>query len=217
MNIHPWIQLFIDQIKLTTPWEWAAVILGVTEVVLAKMNKIWLYPVGIAGILISMSVLIGAHLYAETALNVYYLVMSIYGWYYWIKKKHEPPVKISWSTRKEWVTTILIVLVGWAALYGFNFLPQLIHVKYTPSNVPLWDAWVAATAWAGMWLLAKRKIENWVLLNISNLFAIPLLFYKGLAMFAVLTLILFIVAIFGFLQWIRIWRADQLKPAEQQV
>jgi nicotinamide mononucleotide transporter len=69
--------------------------------------------------------------------------------------------------------------------------------------VPVWDAWVSATAWAGMWLLAKRKVENWILLNISNIFAIPLLFYKQLPLFAGLTIILFIVAVFGYFDWRR--------------
>ncbi|MEI9957355.1 MAG: nicotinamide mononucleotide transporter family protein [Ferruginibacter sp.] len=75
---------------------------------------------------------------------------------------------------------------------------------FTTSNVPYWDAWVSATAWAGMWLLSKRKIENWILLNISNLFAIPLLIYKQLPLFAILTLVLFVVAIFGYYSWKKI-------------
>ena len=201
MNIHPWIQLFTEQISHTSFWEWAAVILGVAEVLLAKVNNIWLYPTGIIGTVISIYVLMIAGLYAESALSVYYVVMSVYGWVYWIKKRDEPPVKITRATRSEWVTTLFIVFVGWALLY---FLLSL----YTTSNVPLWDSWVSSTAWAGMWLLARRKLENWILLNISNLFAIPLLFYKKLPMFAVLTVFLFVVAIFGFYQWLRIWRKE---------
>jgi len=72
--------------------------------------------------------------------------------------------------------------------------------------VPAWDAWVSATAWAGMWLLAKRKVENWILLNISNAFAVPLLLYKSLPLYAVLTVILFVVACFGYFDWRRIFR-----------
>jgi len=201
MNIHPWIQLFAEQISHTSFWEWAAVIFGVAEVLLAKVNNIWLYPTGIIGTVIGIYILMIAGLYAESALSVYYLVMSIYGWIYWIKKRDEPPVKITWATRSEWFTTLFIVFGGWALLY---FLLK----TYTASNVPLWDSWVSSTAWAGMWLLARRKLENWILLNISNLFAVPLLFYKKLPMFAVLTAFLFIVAIFGFYQWLRIWRKE---------
>ncbi|MET3978007.1 nicotinamide mononucleotide transporter [Mucilaginibacter sp. UYP25] len=197
-----WIDLFINQVKATTWLEWLAVILGVAEVLLAKANKVWLYPTGIVATLISIYLLLNFGLYAECLLNGYYVVMSFYGWYYWIKKKNAPPVKVSYSTRQEWLITLLIVFVGWGVLY-------FILIKFTPSTVPIWDAWVSSTAWAGMWLLARRKIENWVLLNVSNLFAIPLLYHKNLAMFAVLTLILFIVAIFGYFEWRKIIDKEQ--------
>ena len=200
--MHNWIQLFLDQMRETTLWEWAAVLLGVAEVLLAKVNNIWLYPTGIAGTFIGIYILLMAGLYAESALNVYYLVMSVYGWYYWLKKRDEPPVKITWTTRREWIITLLIVFAGWPILY-------LLLKNFTSSNVPVWDAWVSSTAWAGMWLLAKRKLENWIWLNISNLFAIPLLCYKKLILFAALTLFLFVVAFFGFFDWLAIWRKER--------
>src|SRR5690606_37681099 len=113
---------------------------------------------------------------------------------YWIKKKHLPPVKISYSSKNEWVTTSTIVVVGYLVLY-------VILSRFTPSTVPVWDALVSSTAWAGMWLLAKRKIENWILLNISNLFAIPLLFHKALPLYGLLTIFLFVVAVQGYFSW----------------
>ncbi|MDB5114816.1 MAG: Nicotinamide mononucleotide transporter [Mucilaginibacter sp.] len=203
MDLHQWLQLFITQLHQTTLWEWAAVLLGIAEVLLAKVNNIWLYPTGIAGTIIGIYVLLIAGLYAESALSVYYIVMSIYGWVYWIKKRDEPPVKISWATRQEWIITAIIVTAGWVIFY-------VLLKKFTTSNVPVWDAWVSSTAWAGMWLLARRKLENWILLNISNLFAIPLLCYKHLIMFAALTLFLFIVAIFGFFEWRAIWKKENI-------
>jgi nicotinamide mononucleotide transporter len=198
-----WLHLFTEQVKATTWLEWTAVILGVAEVLLAKANKVWLYPTGIASTLISIYLLLNAMLYAECLLSIYYVVMSVYGWYYWIKKRNEPPVKVAYSNRKEWITTLFIVFAGWGILY-------LLLVRFTSSTVPVWDAWVSSTAWAGMWLLARRKIENWVLLNVSNLFAIPLLYHKNLAMFALLTLILFVVAVFGYFEWRRIIRRETL-------
>lgn len=203
MMLHNWINIFIEQIGETTLWEWAAVLLGVAEVLLAKVNNIWLYPTGIAGTLIGVYILLIAGLYAESALNVYYLAMSIYGWYHWLKKRDEPPVKITRTTRREWIIALLIVFAGWPVLY-------LLLKNFTTSNVPVWDAWVSSTAWAGMWLLAKRKLENWILLNISNLFAIPLLCYKKLILFAALTLFLFVVAFFGFFDWLAIWRREKV-------
>lgn len=197
-----WIVLFEEQIRETTLLQWLAVLLGVAEVLFARANKIWLYPTGIAGTLISIYLLLVVQLYAESVLNLYYLVMSIYGWIYWVKKKNQPPVKISWCNFRELVISIAITFVGWLVLY-------LLLKNFTPSNVPLWDAWVSSSAWAGMWLLARRKIENWIFLNVSNLFAIPLLFYKGLPMFAVLTLFLFVVAFWGFFEWRNILKKEK--------
>jgi nicotinamide mononucleotide transporter len=208
--MHYWLHLFIQQIHETTYWEWAAVLFGIAEVLLAKANNILLYPTGIVSTLIGIYVLLIAGLYAESALNVYYLVMSLYGWFYWIKKRNEPPVKITWATRREWTITLIIVFAGWAILY-------LLLKNFTTSNVPVWDAWVSATAWAGMWLLAKRKLENWILLNISNLFAIPLLCYKKLILFSALTLFLFIVAFFGFFDWLAIWKKDKAAESRYQI
>jgi nicotinamide mononucleotide transporter len=201
MNLPDWWFLFWQQIKNTDGVQWLAVILSVAEVLLARANKISLYPVGIAATLLSVYILLLAGLYADSLLNIYYIVMSIYGWWFWIKKKNLPPVKISYCTRKDWILV--------AGIVGGGFLLLYFLLKYfTPSTVPAGDAWVSATAWAGMWLLAKRKIENWVLLNISNFFAIPLLFYKQLPLFAVLTLFLFIVAVFGYYEWRKIIRQE---------
>lgn len=192
--MHDLVSLFMEQIKETSWVQWLAVALGVAEVLLARVNNIWLYPTGIAATVLSILLLMEAQLYAESALNVYYVVMSIYGWIHWIKKRDLPPVKVTYSNKNEWIISLGISLGGWAVLY-------ILLRSFTPSNVPLWDAFVSSTAWAGMWLLARRKVENWVFLNISNLFAVPLLFYKKLPMFGVLTVFLFVVACFGYFDW----------------
>jgi nicotinamide mononucleotide transporter len=199
--MHNWIKLFEEQLQQTTLLEWLAVILGVAEVLWARVNNVWLYPAGIAGTLIGIYLLLIAGLYAESALNVYYLVMSIYGWIFWLSKNGKQEVKISWCNKREWTITLLIVFAGWAILY-------VLLKEFTTSNVPFWDSFASATAWAGMWLLARRKIENWVLLNISNLVAIPLLFYKKLPMLALLTLFLFVIAFWGYFDWAAIYKKE---------
>jgi len=200
-----WLHLFIQQIKETSWLVWIAVILSVAEVLLAKINNIWLYPTGIGGTVIGIYILVIAGLYAESVLNVYYVVMSIYGWIYWVKKTNEPPVKISWSNKNEWGITLAIVFGGWLISY------ELLRT-YTRSDVPVWDALASSTGWAGMWLLSRRKIENWILLNISNIFAIPLLFYKQQAMFGVLTVFLFVIGTLGYFEWRKIYNKEHLKP-----
>lgn len=208
MNFSEWISLLGQQLAETPFIQWVALALGVSEVLFAKANKIWLYPTGIAATGLSIFILFEAGLYAECLLSCYYIVMSVYGWWYWVKKKNEPPVKIARSSRQEWMVTGLIVLVGFVLL---SFLLK----QFTPSTVPSWDAWVSATAWAGMWLLAKRKIENWLLLNLSNAFAIPLLFHKELPLYAALTLFLFIVAVFGYIKWNKILKAEAGSPRSE--
>ena len=202
MELHKWFQLLTEQLKETTILQWIAVSLGVAEVLLARINNVWLYPAGILGTLLSMILLLEAGLYAETLLHMYYVVMSFYGWVYWIRRKNEAPVKISYSTKNEWIITLVIVFVGWGLLY-------YSLKNFTDSTVPMMDAWISSTAWAGMWLLARRKIENWILLNVSNLFAIPLLFHKNLPLFALLTLFLFCVAIWGYFEWKKILEKDE--------
>ncbi|MEC3878848.1 nicotinamide riboside transporter PnuC [Parapedobacter sp. 10938] len=192
----------VVQLKQTPLLHWVGVVCGVIQVLLAKSNKVLLYPFGIASILVTIYVLYEAGLYAEILLNGYYLVMSIYGWVHWVARSDQPQVVAGYSKRSDWYITLLIVTIGFPLLYF-----GLLH--FTDSTVPVWDAWVSATAWAGMWLLAQRKIENWVWLNVSNTFAIPLLAYKGLHLYALLTLFLFIVAIFGYIEWKRIIRRQR--------
>ncbi len=194
MNVQEWAQAFMLQLKAVPLLEWIGVGFGVAEVLLARANKIALYPCGIIAVIISTYIFFEAGLYAESALNLYYFIMSVYGWWWWVKRKDHPSPAISRATKQDWFVTIGIVVVAFVTLYK-------VLVNFTDSTVPIADSWVSATAWAGMWLLAKRKIENWILLNISNAFAIPLLLYKGLPLYAALTLFLFIIAVLGYIDW----------------
>lgn len=199
MNISNWLNLLFNQILATTWLEWVAVGFGVGEVLLARKNKVALYPVGIISILASAFLLIEAKLYAETVLSMYYLVMSIYGWLMWKSRSKSSANYITKSAKPEVLVTFSIAIFGWVFLY-------LVLKRFTDSDVPIMDSFVSATAWAGMWLLAKRKLENWIWLNVSNLVAIPLLFHKNLVMFALLTVFLFVIAIYGYLDWKKILR-----------
>ena len=86
----------------------------------------------------------------------------------------------------------------------------MLFPSYKASDVAVWDAFISATAWVGMWLLAKRRLENWVVLNISNIVAIPIYLYKEMPFTAALTLFLFIVAIFGYFEWKKIYTMQSL-------
>ena len=200
MEIQEYLRLFVEQIKATSYLEWFAVGFGVTEVLLAKRNNILLYPAGIIGILLGIYLKLNAKLYAETLLSMYYLVMSFYGWIIWSKRKAKNQVlPVSWMTKQEYKIAFAIAVGGYFVLY-------YALVNFTNSDVPVLDAFVSSTAWAGMWLLARRKIENWIFLNVSNIVAIPLLWHKDLVLFSLLTLFLFIVAIFGYIDWKKIYQ-----------
>jgi nicotinamide mononucleotide transporter len=203
MNVDVFYQALIEGVKAMSWLEILAAIFGAISVVCSKQNSIWLYPTGLisTGIYVYLLSREQFKLYAEATLNAYYFIMSVYGWYHWARKKpSEPEVPIAWASKKEWIVTAAISLIGWAVFYYL-----LSH--FSNSDVPLIDAFVSATACSGMWLLAKRKIENWILLNISNLVAIPLLFHKKLVATAVLTIFLFIVAVMGYYSWKKIWKS----------
>src|SRR6516165_9497840 len=120
-------QLFLRELAQTDWLQWTAVALGVAEVLFAKANKIWLYPTGIAGILLSIYILFHSGLYAECLLNGYYLVMSVYGWWYWIKKNDQPPVRITNCNSRDWLIVFLITFPAWIIL-------ALVLKNFTPST-----------------------------------------------------------------------------------
>lgn len=188
----------MQEILQQTTWqEWLGVCFSVVQVLLARKNNSNNYLFGIAGILLSLYMMFFAKLYAEFTLNLYYLVMSIYGWLYWKFGKKQKETTISETTNQEKLITAGIVIGTFSLFWYF-----LTH--FTDSDVPILDSLVSSFAWAGMWLMARRKIENWILLNMSNIIAIPLLIHKGLYLYAILTAFLFIVAISGYLEWRKI-------------
>ena len=193
----------MQEILSKTTWiEWFGVFFSVIQVLLVQRNNINNYLFGIAGIVLAMYVKFHAKLYAEFALDFYYLIMSVYGWIFWKYGKQQSETPISFSTKNEWLKAVIIVGVAFTLFFVFL-------TGFTDSDVPFLDSIVTAFAWAGMWLMAKRKIENWIFLNISNFIAVPLLIHKELYLFAGLTAFLFIVAIFGYRNWYRLIKNQQ--------
>lgn len=202
MNINQILHYIIDQWHLVSWLEIIAVTFGIIEVLLSYRNNILLYPAGIISCSLSIGLMLEAKLYAESGLSVYYLIMSFWGWYHWVKRRNTSQVlPISKANKKDWLIVLLICLGGYALI--------VFTLKtFTDSTVPFMDGFVSATAWAGMYLLAKRKIENWIVLNVSNIVAIPLLFYKHLPLMGCLTTFLFTVAIFGYFKWKKIMKEE---------
>lgn len=212
MNPDLFVHYLVQQWQHTTLWEIIAVIFGVLEVLLAYKNKVLLYPAGIicTGIYTWLFLRPETGLYADAALNIYYFGMSIYGWYLWQRRnKSQAPSSISSCSLADWRIAAGIFAVAFTLLY--------FVLRYaTDSTVPFEDALVSALAWTGMWLLAKRKLENWIVLNLSNAVAIPLLFYKKMPLTALLTVFLFIVAVLGYFKWRKAWKMNQEKAVKEQ-
>lgn len=203
VSIHEWWTILKQQFYQISFLEAIGVAFGIAEALFAKYNKIWLYPCGILNILITMYIYWDFRLYAEILLQGYYFVMSMYGWFLWTSKTKNSST-VSLCTVNDRLIACCIVIFSWFLLYFFL-------TNYTNSDVPIWDSLVSAFAWAGMWLLAKRKLDNWIFLNISNFIAVPLLLHKGLLLYSLLTIFLFIIAIFGYLDWKKIINSQKLK------
>lgn len=187
--IHDW-----NAFKTLEVW---ATVLGIAQVILAYRNSIinFVFAIGASAIMVYLFAFTESKLYAEAILQLYYLIMAIYGIISWSQKSSSGQQRaITFTDKKEWIIT------GWIALGG-TLLTFLVLEYLTDSNVPLMDAAVFGFAWAGTWLMTQRKVENWIILNISNLIAIPLLYHKHLPFFSVLTLVLFVVAIMGYFNW----------------
>ncbi|MBK7762614.1 MAG: nicotinamide mononucleotide transporter [Bacteroidetes bacterium] len=170
-----------------------AFLFGLVQVILAAKNKSANFYFGIVSVVLYIYVFYTYGLFAESLLNAYYLLISIGGIYFWQASKLKD---ISTIQIRDWVMLSICMLIVWIVLY-------VILKMCTPSTVPAFDAFVSAAAWIGSWLLMKRKLENWIFLNISNVVAIPLQLYKGLSLTALLTMIYFIVAIKGYIDWKR--------------
>ncbi len=194
--------LFLASLRATSALEWVAAGAGVAQVLLARAAKASNYAFGMLSTALYLVFFFRGALYADAALNGYYLVMSAYGWWHWRGEGRGITVPVSHATPRDWAVAFCIG--GGALALGYG----LLH-NFSGSAVPLWDAGIAATAWAGMWLLARRKVENWLWLNASNAVAIPLYFFKGYLVTMVLTIFLFAVAVSGYFHWRRMARKQR--------
>lgn len=198
MSITEIYQQFIRDIKLTRWQEWASTITQIASVWYARKNNVLVYPTGIIGVLLAAWVyffLSDPPLYADASLNIYYFIMSVYGWYNWVQKKDNAfQFPISWCSKKELGIGIGFFLVSWVVLY-------FLLVRLTNSNTPILDSLVSSSAVTAMWWMAKRKIENWLAWIFSNIVAIPLNFYKGFMLFTLMYVLFLLMAWMGYTAW----------------
>lgn len=187
---------FIEGLKATTLLEFIAVAFGIASVLFSRKENIWVYPTGIINtVMYTWFCFKWWGLYAEGSLNFYYTIMSIYGWVLWSRKKGgNIKLHITASNKKEWMIAILFFVVCWAVLY-------VVLKKCTPSTVPFADAFASASAYTGMWLMAKKKLENWLWWIFTNLASIPLYFYKHAVFTSFQYVVFLVLAVMGYISW----------------
>lgn len=200
MNIEEIYRQFIDGMQQTTWLEYIGVFAGIASVYFSRLENIWVYPTGLINTIIYIGLSIKYHLPGEASVNLYYTIMSIYGWYLWMKKdnQNEYVLQIEYSDKRTWVNQLLFFLFFYIALY---FSLSYLKEKFFPGAIPWADAFASATAFTGMWLMAKKKIESWYWWLATNIASIPLYFVKGLVFTSVYYIVLFIMAIFGLIEW----------------
>lgn len=200
MDINTIYQQFITGIQNATVLELIAVVMGIFSVWLSKKENIWVYPVGLINTSIYTYLSFQYHLGGEASVNFYYTIMNIYGWYVWAQKSttQEHLLKIQFSTKKEWLYQILFFSIFYIAIYF-----ALVYLKtiFWDGAIPWADALASASAFTGMWLMTRKKVESWYWWIFTNICSIPLYFVKGLVFTSVYYLILLIMAFGGWAAW----------------
>lgn len=177
--------------------EITAVFFGFASVWYSKQNNILVFPTGLISTSIFVYLLFKWQLLGDMMINGYYFIMSLYGWYVWTRKVDtENVTPISRVTKREQKFGIVI------------FVSALVLVYEVYQFFDMWTNWVAyvdtlttALFFVGMWLMAKRKIENWYFWIIADIISVPLYLYKGLTFTSIQYFGFTILAIFGFLAW----------------
>ena len=191
---------FTEGMRLTTAPEYIAVFAGILSVWFSRLENIWVYPTGLISTVIYIYLSADRHLYGEASVNFYYTVMSIYGWYLWLKKDEAKVyiVKIKYSTSKEWLQQVLFFAFFYTTLFvALTWLKQ----SFAKDAIPWADAFASATAYTGMWLMARKKVESWYWWIATNIASIPLYFVKQYVFTSVYYFILLVMAISGLAEW----------------
>jgi nicotinamide mononucleotide transporter len=194
-------QLLLD-LKNSSWLEWLAVSSGILSVWFSRKENILVYPVGLINTIIYIYLSFQGDLLGEAAVNLYYTSMSISGWIIWSRKDHEkhPLVHISFSDKKWWIWQLVFFAVFYIVIFA---LLAVLKKDFAPGAIPWADGFASATAFTGMWLMTKKKVESWYWWILTNIASIPLYYVKGYALTSVYYLILLVMAIVGLIEWKR--------------
>lgn len=187
---------------LQTTWlELIAVIAGIASVWYSRKESILVYPIGLINTTIYIYLSFKGHLLGEASVNLYYTLMSLWGWYLWTRvdpNKHNIILQITKSNARDWIHQVLFFLAFYFSLY---FSLTYLKKEFAPEAIPWADALASAAAYTGMWLMAKKKVESWIWWIITNIASIPLYFVKGYTFTSVQFLVLLVLAVAGLKSW----------------
>jgi nicotinamide mononucleotide transporter len=187
---------------LQTTWlEAVAVIMGIVSVWYSRKENILVFPTGIINTSLFIYLSYKGHLLGEASVNLYYTIMSIYGWYWWSRKKEDQvtnALQITISNTTQRLQQVFVFIGFYAILF---FVLEFLKNNFAPDAIPWADALASASAYTAMWLMAKKKVESWIWWIITNITSIPLYFIKGYAFTSFQFIVLLILAIAGLITW----------------
>jgi nicotinamide mononucleotide transporter len=143
-----------------------------------------------------------ASLYGEASVNVYYTIMSIYGWWIWTQRntQYQPIVEVQYSSKNYCLAQVGFFVAAYVVLF---LILDHVQQAFSAETIPWADALASASAYTGMWLMTRKKVESWYWWIITNITSIPLYFVKGYMVTSVYYVILLIMAFAGLVSWMR--------------
>lgn len=208
MSLTEIYQQFVTDINHTKWYEYLAVFAGIASVWYSRKENILVYPTGLINTTIYVYLSFNGGLLGEASVNIYYTVMSIYGWLLWSKKDQQQHhvLQITSSSKKEWLQQLSFFAVFYVAIY---FALTYLKRDFAPGAIPWADAFASATAFTGMWLMTRKKVESWYWWIATNIASIPLYFTKHYVFTSLYYIILLIMAFAGLFEWLRRKETEQ--------
>ena len=191
------LEAYSNYSKLDIGLEFLAFSFGIISVIFAKKENILVYPTGIICTVITVYLLYKAQYFGDMMMNIYYSLMSIYGWWNWSRIENDKYLlKITRFSKNDLGLTVFLFLLTVTityAVYTFN----LTEIKI-PNYIDIFTSGIFFTA---MWLMANKKLESWVFWIIGDVITVPLYAYRGLGMLSLQYIIFTIIAIQGYIEW----------------
>ena len=204
------LQPYQDKIWFDIVIEIIVFFFGIISVVYAKKENILVYPTGLVATILSTYLLYKAGYFADMTINVYFSIMSVYGWLNWAKTKNEVPVyQISRTNTRQKVIGVMLFFITLVVMYGVY---QLFDQPILQENYI--DMFTSGLFFTGMWFMAIKKIENWTLWIIADLISIPLYGYRGLGILSLQFLIFTVLAVMAYIEWNKIIKNKSLNQSQ---